>query len=345
MPDAVFSRQSSPETMKISDCKDIAVIGGGAWGTALACTMSHIAPVTLWMRSPLPPGTRVMPRLPQICLPDSVNLTTDFPRKAKAIFLVVPTQALRDISTRLETVLAPGIPVITCCKGMEQNTECLPLEILQQTMPGRPQAVLSGPNFAIEVARNLPAAATLAASDMNFARLLASTFSTPALRLYANTDILGVQIAGAAKNVIAIGAGICMGAGMGENARAALITRALVELGRLVETLGGQTSSLYSLAGIGDLLLTATGPESRNYSIGVALGKGQALKDILAERSTVSEGVLTAPTLERAGREHGVETPIISAINLILAGKLRADEARDLFFERPTRLEAEPARA
>ncbi|MCL1561999.1 NAD(P)-dependent glycerol-3-phosphate dehydrogenase [Parasaccharibacter sp. TMW 2.1886] len=317
----------------------IAVIGAGAWGIALACTLSHIARITLWTRTPVPAGIRALPHLPQVTLPEAVTVTSDLPTEADIVVLVVPTQGLRDVTMALQKHLKPDVPVITCCKGMERGTFLLPLQIVEQTMPGRPAAVLSGPNFAIEVAQGMPAAATLAAHDLAFVTALTERLTTPTLRLYASTDPLGVQIAGAAKNVIAIGAGISVGAGMGENARAAIITRALAETARLVDAMGGQGRTMYGLAGMGDLILTATGAGSRNYSLGVAMGKGENIQDILAQRDTVAEGVLTAPTLQELGQRFGIETPIINVITRLLSGELTPHQARDELLDRPTRFE------
>lgn len=317
----------------------IAVIGAGAWGIALACTLSQTARVTLWSRTPVPAGTRNLPHLPQITLPESITVTSDLPAEADTVLLVVPTQGLRDVTLALQEKLKPDVPVVTCCKGMERGTFLLPLQVLSQTMPGRPAAVLSGPNFAIEVAQGMPAAATLAAPELAFVTKLTERLTTPTLRLYASTDPLGVQLAGAAKNVIAIGAGISVGAGMGENARAAIITRALAETARLVDAMGGQGRTMYGLAGMGDLILTATGAGSRNYSLGVAMGRGENIEDILAQRDTVAEGVLTAPTLKELGQRFGIETPIINVITRLLSGELTPHQARDELLDRPTRFE------
>ncbi|QHI95382.1 NAD(P)H-dependent glycerol-3-phosphate dehydrogenase [Aristophania vespae] len=325
----------------MSKSLNIAVIGAGAWGIGLACTYSRIGNVTLWSRSE--PGklaeTGRLPRLPEIKLPASINVTTTLPREADVAFLVVPTQALRTISTTLNDILPASVPVIACCKGLEKDTALFPLEIMEQTMPHHPKAVLSGPNFAIEVAEGLPTAATLAASSRLFVQEAARKLTTPNLRLYASTDPIGVQLAGAAKNVIAIGAGITIGANLGENARAALITRALAELGRLVEAMGGQSRTIYGLAGVGDLILTCTGAGSRNYSLGVALGKGNSLSEILAQRSTVAEGALSAATICDLGPRYGVETPIMDAVYRLLKGELTPEQARDELLDRPSRLE------
>ncbi|WP_040507389.1 NAD(P)H-dependent glycerol-3-phosphate dehydrogenase [Gluconobacter morbifer] len=318
----------------------IAVIGAGAWGTALACaTAATGADITLWMRSPVPPGTRVLPRLPTVRLPENVTITGTFPQSADVVLLVVPMQTLRDVSTRLETVLAPSIPVITCCKGLEEGTSRLPLEVLAETMPGRPCGVLSGPNFAIEVARGLPAAATLACAELALAVQLTELLNTSSFRLYASDDPKGVQLAGAAKNVVAIGAGITIGAGLGENARAALITRAVAEIGRLAEATGGRASTIAGLAGMGDLILTCTGRGSRNYSLGLELGEGRPLADILAARTTVAEGVHTAPAMQALARATDVSAPIMETVTRLLAGEFTPDDARHLLLDRPPTLE------
>jgi len=314
----------------------IAVIGAGAWGTALACAMAATgADVTLWMRNPVPAGTRTLPRLPDITLPDTITITGDFPRIADAVLLVTPVQTARAVSTRLQTVLDPVVPVVTCCKGLEQATSLLPLDVLAQTMPSRPTGVLSGPNFAIEIARGLPAAATLACADLALAQTLTALLNTSSFRLYASDDAAGVQLAGAAKNVIAIGAGITIGAGLGENARAALITRAVAEIGRLAEAIGGRASTLAGLAGMGDLILTCTGRGSRNYSVGLELGEGRPLADILASRTTVAEGVLTAPAMLALARKHNVRVPIIETVTRLLNEGVSIEEARHLLLDRP----------
>lgn len=315
--------------------KPIIILGAGAWGTALACVMAERYPVLLWSRTKFPPHTRIMPRLPDVTLPENVTLFSDLsqiPPKSAALLLVVPTQSLREVSAQLKNYIPHHVPLITCCKGLEQTTEKLPLEVLQETLPHHPHAVLSGPNFAIEVAKSLPSAATLAAKELHLAQNLAKILSTNSFHLYANSDILGVQLAGAAKNVIAIGAGICIGAAMGENARAALITRCLAELGSLVSAMGGEASSLYSLAGIGDLILTATGAGSRNYSLGYKLGQGETLDTILKNRKAVSEGVFTAPALLKAAKEHHIDMPLIKMISKILDGTASIDLLQKNFF-------------
>ncbi|WP_264648453.1 NAD(P)H-dependent glycerol-3-phosphate dehydrogenase [Gluconobacter cerinus] len=320
--------------------RHIAVIGAGAWGTALACAAARTgARVTLWMRTPVPDGVRELPRLPGIQLPDAVTVTGVFPTHADVVLLVVPVQTARSVSVALEGVLAPGVPVVTCCKGLEQATSLLPLTVLAETMPDRPTAVLSGPNFAIEIAKGLPAAATLASTDLALAKDLTSILNSSSFRLYASDDIAGVQLAGAAKNVVAIGAGIVIGAGLGENGRAALITRAVAEIARLAEALGGRAATLAGLSGVGDLILTCTGRGSRNYSLGIELGEGRPLSEILASRTTVAEGVLTAPALVALAHKMGVHVPILETITHLLSEKLTLEEARTLLLDRPPTLE------
>ncbi|CAI9121125.1 NAD(P)H-dependent glycerol-3-phosphate dehydrogenase [Brytella acorum] len=316
--------------------RHIAIIGAGAWGIALACAEGLAGRrVTLWMRSPVAGTVRSLPRLPQISLPDNVSVTGTFPLDADLTLLTVPLQTLRSVAARL-----PGTsPLVACCKGVENVTGALPLDILAETQPHRSHAMLSGPNFAIEIAGGLPAAATLAAARLDDARRYAALLSTPTLRLYASDDPLGVQIAGAAKNVVAIAAGIAIGAGLGENARAALITRSIVEIGRLTEALGGKAATIAGLSGLGDLILTCTGAGSRNYSLGIALGQGETLDTILRSRTTVAEGVATAPALLALARRHGVDMPVTNVVARFLDGGIDLARARELLLERPPTVE------
>jgi len=314
----------------------IAVIGAGAWGIALACAASRAgARVSLWSRSPVAAGCRTLPRLPAVTLPDAVDIVSTLPEQVDLTLVVVPMQTLREIAPKL-----PGnSPLIACCKGLELGTGALPLDILAETQPGRLCAVLSGPNFAIEVANGAPAAATIAAASLDDAHRYVSMLSSSHFRLYASDDPTGVQIAGAAKNVVAIGAGIAIGAGLGENARAALITRAIVEIGRLAAALGGRAATIAGLSGLGDLILTCTGAGSRNYSLGLELGQGASLADILRTRSTVAEGVATAPALAATARKLGISMPIVETVSAFLDGAIDLGRARRLLLERPITVE------
>ena len=220
---------------------------------------------------------------------------------------------------------------------MERGTRLLPLEILGDACPGHAVAVLSGPNFAHEVARGLTAAAVVASTDAGLRGLVADRLGTTAFRLYGGDDPIGVQVGGAAKNVIAIAAGAVIGAGLGENARAALVTRGLAELSRLVLALGGRAETAAGLSGLGDLLLTTTGPGSRNTALGHALGRGAALADALAGRIGVAEGVATAPALVARAAEVGVELPICAAVAQLLAGEVTLNDAMERLLARPRR--------
>jgi glycerol-3-phosphate dehydrogenase (NAD(P)+) len=316
---------------------EVAVIGAGAWGTALAIQAVRAGSrVTLWARDPRRAAAietaRENPRLPGTRLPETVHITGVMPDASEAVLLAVPVQHLRAIAARLPQYDAP---LVACAKGMESGTQRLPLEILAELRPGAGTAVLSGPNFAHEIAAGLPAAAVVAATERGLRERVAALLSTAAFRLYGNDDPIGAQLGGAAKNVIAIAAGAVTGAGLGENARAALITRGLAELGRLASVLGGRTETMMGLSGLGDLLLTCTGPSSRNFSLGFALGRGEALADILAARTTVAEGVATAPAL--VARAAQVDLPICRAVAALLTGETTVPEAIAALLARPRR--------
>ena len=313
----------------------VLVVGAGAWGTALALHLAREGRrVTLWARDPAPIlATRRSPRLPNHRLPDHIAVTgrLDAVPPFDAALLAVPVQHMAAVVAGL-----PGrAPMVACAKGVEAGTLRLPLEILAELYPGRPAAVLTGPNFAHEVAAGLPAAAVLAAADGALRDTLAEMVGGPAFRIYGNDDPMGAQLGGAAKNVIAIAAGAVIGAGLGENARAALITRGLAEIGRLVAALGGRAETAAGLSGLGDLLLTCTGPRSRNYTLGLQLGQGMALSTILASRDAVTEGVATAPAL--VARACGTDLPVCAAVAALLDGRWRLGEAIAALLARPRR--------
>lgn len=316
---------------------DIAVVGAGAWGTALAIQAARAGrDVTLWARDPASAEaieqTRLNPRLPGIRLLGGIRVTAHLPANAGAILMAVPMQHLRSVAERLPPSTAP---LVACAKGMEAGTLRLPLEVLAAVRPANPSAMLTGPNFAHEVAEGMPAAATLAGSDAAVRDRIVALLATPSFRLYGNDDGIGAQIGGAAKNVIAIAAGAVIGAGLGENARAALITRSLAELSRLTIALGGRAETVMGLSGLGDLLLTCTGLSSRNFSLGLALGRGETLADILAARVTATEGVATAPAL--VARAAGVDMPICTAVAALLAGRTTLAQAMTDLLARPRR--------
>lgn len=315
----------------------VAVIGAGAWGTALAIQAARAGnDVTLWARDAgrarLIAASRDNPRLAGVRLPEQIRVTAAFPATADFTLLAVPTQHLRALLARLPAALEP---LVVCAKGVEAGTLRLPLEIVADVRLGVPAAVLTGPNFAHEVAAGQPAASVVAAADAGLREAVAAALSTPSFRLYGNDDPVGAQVGGAAKNVVAIAAGAVIGAGLGENARAALITRGLAELARLAIALGGRRETVMGLSGLGDLLLTCTGPASRNYSLGLALGRGEALADVLAAQSAVTEGVATAPAL--VARAAGVDMPICTAVASLLAGRTTLGEAMAALLARPRR--------
>jgi glycerol-3-phosphate dehydrogenase (NAD(P)+) len=301
---------------------DLAIIGAGAWGTALAVMQARAGrPVTLWGRNREAVSdmatSRLNPRLPGIALGAAITCTADLPA-ADITILVVPMQHLRAVLLQLPR--GDG-PLVLACKGIEAGSLRLPGEVAAAIHPARPCAVLTGPNFAHEIAAGLPAAAVLAMADPIFGRHVMERLAAPYFRLYGSTDPLGAAIGGAAKNVIAIAAGMVSGAGLGENARAALITRGVAEIGRLAASLGGKAETISGLAGLGDLLLTCTGAASRNFSLGYALGRGDALANILAARNGVTEGVSTAPALLARAAQSGVDMPITQAVVELLAGR------------------------
>jgi glycerol-3-phosphate dehydrogenase (NAD(P)+) len=295
----------------------IVVIGAGAWGTALAVLLANAGKdVTLWARDEVRAAemarTRTNPRLPNATLPKNLALATKIPN-ADILLLAVPTQYLR---STLALLPDSDAPLVLCCKGLETGTLKLPPEVVEH----RRAAMLTGPNFAHEIARGLPAAAVLATPDAALRAALMASLKTLTLRLYGSADILGAALGGAAKNVIAIAAGVVIGAGLGENARAALITRGLAEIARLALALGGRAETISGLSGLGDLLLTCTGASSRNFSLGVALGQGQSLADILKQRASVTEGIATAPALLARAQAAGAEMPITEAVTNLLGG-------------------------
>ncbi|MGG6429028.1 NAD(P)H-dependent glycerol-3-phosphate dehydrogenase [Acetobacter ghanensis] len=317
------------------------VLGGGAWGTALALHAARIgAEVHLWARNAQTLPNGAMPRLPDYPLPPTVHICSTLPQVTPDCVLVaIPTQYLASVLPKLPA----GVPAVLCCKGIERQTLAFPLDILARERADVPGAVLCGPNFAREIAAGLPAAAVLAAPEQARAQTLSSLLSSPLFRLYASTDCIGVQLGAAAKNVIAVASGVTIGAGLGENARAALITRGLAEITRLATALGGQAATLAGLAGLGDLLLTCTGAASRNYQMGLALGRGMNTHAALGSLPGVAEGVTTAAALQALARAHGVETPITDCIAAFMEGQITLPQATHSLLSRPLKSEQEPS--
>ena len=321
----------------------IGVIGAGAWGTALAVVAREAGrEVVLWARREslaraIAETGRNPDYLDGIELHPGIAATAD-PAEAAgadAVLLAVPAQAVRETCALLGPHLAPSVPVAVCAKGIERETAKTMSEVVGEALPGNPAAVLSGPTFAAEVARGQPAAVTLACRDLEIAEALAAALATPAFRPYHTDDVAGAETGGAVKNVLAIACGIVEGRGLGENARAALITRGLAEMTRLARARGGRAETMMGLAGLGDLTLTCASRTSRNYSHGVALGAGRPPDD-----GAVVEGVPTSAALVRLAARHGVEMPIAEAVEAILHRGADIDAVIAGLLARPRRAEA-----
>jgi glycerol-3-phosphate dehydrogenase (NAD(P)+) len=308
----------------------IAVLGAGAWGTALAlATLAAGRRTTLWVREPdvlaaLKAGGENR-FLPGIALPPRLEITGDLAEAAgaDALLLVVPAQVLGAFAGTLKPYLTAGTPLVICAKGIEKGSGRLVSEIVDQVLPGFPAALLSGPSFARDVARALPTAVTIAASSHqtgDLAARLQASLGSATFRPYASDDPLGVALGGAAKNVYAIACGVVEGMGLGENARAAVLARSFAELARLGEALGARRETLMGLSGLGDLVLTATSPSSRNFSFGMRMGQGAAVAELVAPGRPLAEGVATAPALVARARRVQVEMPIAEAVAALLDG-------------------------
>ena len=328
--------------------KQLVVIGGGAWGTALALVAARAgAGVKLWARDPAlvaainqrheNPGF-----LPGMTLDRAITATVD-PEAAiagaEAALIVVPSQFLRGALEMLAPLLPPGLPLLLCAKGVEAETLMTMSEIAGDVVSRAPVAVLSGPSFAAEVARDLPAAVTIASRDAALAGAFVAALGTPHFRPYSSTDPIGAEIGGAAKNVLAIACGIIEGRGLGDNARAALITRGLAEMIRLGLAKGAAADTFRGLSGLGDLVLTCTAGQSRNYALGLAMGRGKTLAQALAGTRSVVEGVATAAAIVRLGRRLHVELPIMAAVDGVLHRGIAIDMMIDALLRRPYRSE------
>ena len=308
----------------------LCVVGAGAWGTALAVHAARVGRrVTLWARSPEALAGRESPRLPGVPLPDSVAVVGVLPDQADVLLMAMPVQHLR-AALAMER---PGAPLVLCMKGLEGGTNLFPAEIVAQCCPGTPAAVLTGPNFAHELARGLPAAAVLASADPALRAALLPLLGSREYRLYGSADPVGAQVGGAAKNVVAIAAGIAMGAGLGENARAALVTRGIAEIARLARALGGSARTVSGLSGVGDLMLTCAGAASRNYRLGLAIGRGAKPDAARRAIGAAVEGMDAAPAL--LARSAGVSCPIIAGVTAVLAGHVDVAEAMAGLLDRP----------
>jgi glycerol-3-phosphate dehydrogenase (NAD(P)+) len=322
-------------------------VGAGAWGTALAQTVCRTGRDTLlWAREPevvAEIATRQTNAtfLPGVALSRRLQSTSDLAAVAArdVVLMVAPAQHVRATGAALAPHLAPGKPVVICAKGLEQSTGKLLVQVLGEALPQAIPAVLSGPSFAADVSRGLPTALTLACADDGLGARLAETLGSRPFRIYRSTDLIGVQLGGAVKNVLAIAAGIVEGKQLGASAHAALVARGFAEMRRLGEALGARPETLMGLSGLGDLVLTCGSPQSRNMSLGRALGQGQELAAILAGRHSVAEGVYTAAAVIKLAAANGVEMPIAQAVHAIVEGRQTVDGAIEALLSRPLRAE------
>jgi glycerol-3-phosphate dehydrogenase (NAD(P)+) len=321
--------------------QSISVIGAGAWGTALANAAARAGrDITLYARDASAADamsrTRENPRLPGIQIAKSISITGDLAHAAKseALLLVTPAQSLRQAASALAPHLAKGTPVIVCAKGIERGTHKFMTEVIAEVLPLALPAILSGPSFASDVAQGLPTAVTLAANDGAIANALVHALGSDTFRPYHSTDVRGVEIGGAAKNVLAIAAGIVAGKKLGASALAALTTRGFAELMRLGQACGAKPETIAGLSGLGDLVLSCSSAQSRNFSYGVALGRGET-----PARDKLSEGEFTAPVLVEFAREKKIDMPVASAVAAVLASALTVNEAIEMLLTRPFKAE------
>ncbi|MEZ5896278.1 MAG: NAD(P)H-dependent glycerol-3-phosphate dehydrogenase [Parvularculaceae bacterium] len=327
--------------------RSVGVIGGGAWGTALAslCAGNDVdtriwalEDETAWAIN----NTHTnKPYLPSVPLPKALTATTSMAEMADrdAYLVVAPAQYARQTLVSLKEFAATDAPLALCCKGIEQRSGMLMTEVLAEVWPQARPAVLSGPSFARDVAMGLPTAVTLAAADAELGRRWMETVSAPNFRPYLSGDLVGAEIGGAVKNVLAIAAGAVDGRGLGESARAAIIARGFAEFQRLGVALGAKAETMAGLSGLGDLILTATSSQSRNMSLGQELGRGRSIKDVLGERRSVTEGVATAPAVIAMAAKAGVEMPVCAAVADLVSGAKGLDEIIAALMARPLKEE------
>lgn len=310
--------------------RNLAIIGGGSWGTALALVLApRFQRLRLWVYEQDLAARMAETRindvfLPDFRIPDGVEVSSDLSyalEEAEIVLGVMPSHHARRLYSQMAALVRPDVILVSATKGLESQSLLRVSEVIRQSVEGQQKrriAVLSGPTFAVEVARGEPTAVVISSEERESAETVQAAFSGPSFRLYTNTDPIGVEIGAALKNVIAIGAGICQGLGLGSNTRAALISRGLAEITRLATALGGNPRTLAGLAGLGDLVLTCTGDLSRNRQVGIELARGQTLSDIVSSMRMVAEGVQTTFAAVELARLHGVEMPIAQQMNAIL---------------------------
>uniref|UniRef100_Q07VK7 Glycerol-3-phosphate dehydrogenase [NAD(P)+] n=1 Tax=Rhodopseudomonas palustris (strain BisA53) TaxID=316055 RepID=GPDA_RHOP5 len=328
----------------MTSISSIAVLGGGAWGTALAQTAARAGrAVTLWEHDATNAqqlqSARESLYLPGVTLEPAIKVTRDLAEAARAdaILLVVPAQVLRQVVTSLAPLIGAQTPLIACAKGIEHGTHKFMTEIIAEAAPNALPAILSGPSFAADVARGLPTAVTIAAADAAVAQALAQAMNCGSFRPYHSTDVRGVELGGATKNVMAIAAGIVEGRKLGASALAAMTTRGFVELVRFGTAYGARIETMHGLSGLGDLTMCCSTPQSRNFSFGMALGRGESVAT--AAHGKLAEGAFTAPVLLEMARAKHVEMPISEAVAAILEGQTTVDAAIGALLTRPLKAE------
>ncbi len=318
----------------------ITVMGAGAFGTALADSLARVRAVRLWAHDArhvdeMQRTGRNERRLPGVPLGENISFCSELePLSTQDIVLLaVPMQQLRRVLEAHQEVLDRG-QLVACCKGMELSTGKGPIEIIQEVCPDATVAILTGPSFAADIAKGLPTALTLACADQAAGTTLQQSLTTPNLRLYRTTDTIGAELGGALKNVMAIGAGVVMGAALGDSARAALMTRGFAEMTRMATALGAEPETLAGLSGFGDLVLTCTSDQSRNYRFGLSLGRNEKF-----DPSVTVEGAATARAVYAKAQELGLDMPITAAITGLIAGELQVEQAMDMLLSRPLKEE------
>ena len=325
------------------------VIGAGAWGTALAQVAARAGLDVLLQARETEVAESVRERrineafLPGVILEDRVQVTADlaYLGACDVVLAVPPAQFMRSTLEAFAPHHRAGVPIILCSKGIERGSLKLMTDVLSETIPDAPQAVLSGPSFAGEVARGLPSAVTLACADERLGEELMWTLSAPGFRPYLATDLIGAEVGGAIKNVLAIACGMSEGRGLGRSAHAAIITRGFAEMTRLGVAMGGQAETVAGLCGLGDLVLTCSSPQSRNMSLGLALGQGQTVEEALAGKRSVAEGYESAPAVRQLAEKMGVDMPICQAVASLLTGETTVDQVIDNLLSRPLKTERE----
>ncbi len=325
----------------------LAVVGAGSWGTTVAALASENTPTTLWARraelaEAIDRDHRNPDYLSDLDLPPTLRATADLAATvadADVVLMAVPSHGFRAIARQVAEHLRPWVPIVSLTKGIEQNTRLRMTEVVAAEMPGRPVGVLTGPNLAREILSGQPAASVVAISDATIAAELQRILARPSLRVYTNPDVVGCEVAGVVKNVIAIAAGMVEGMGFGDNTRATLITRGLAEMSRLGVAMGGDPLTFAGLAGMGDLIATCSSKQSRNNSVGLALGRGEPIEEILASMNMVAEGVKSSPSVLGLAGRYGVEMPITEQVVAVCHEGRTASEALAALMSRSSKSE------